>query len=65
MIIKTKPISIEEYNHKMDRIIKKSKNRPMPETLIKLLDEASKWDIKGFKGIRKSRKGIKLRGGDK
>ena len=42
-----KRITKEEYNKKMDKIIKKAKNNPIPDTLIALLDEACKYDIGG------------------
>ena len=42
--IKRKVISINTYNKKMDAIIKKK--FPVAETLIELLEEASKYKIK-------------------
>jgi hypothetical protein len=42
--VKTKPITIEEYNKKMDKILKRCKG-DVAKTLVKLLNEASKYHI--------------------
>ena len=38
-----KRISIDQYNKRMNRLIKKGKS--VSETLIDLLEEASKWEV--------------------
>ena len=43
-VMKRKIVTMDEYNKIMDKIIKKDK--PVDETLIDLLEEAAKYDIK-------------------
>jgi hypothetical protein len=43
MVTKRKKISISKYNKIMEKII--AKGLPVPETLIELLEEASKYDL--------------------
>ena len=45
--MKRKRISMKEYNLKMAQIIKMG--HPVDDTLILLLEEAGKYDIKGVK----------------
>jgi hypothetical protein len=49
-------IKAEEYNKIINEIIKNNNNLPVHETLIKLLEEASKYEIIGFKKIKKKKK---------
>ena len=42
-----KPITISEYNKKIDRVIKKYKGEPIADSLIAMVEEASKWRIVG------------------
>ena len=42
-----KKITIEEYNKRMDKII--NKNLPVHESLMALMDEASKYEIINIK----------------
>ena len=45
-----KEVTIEQYNKKMDKIIKKNKKKPISETLIELIEEAAKYKIVGKNG---------------
>ena len=51
--MKRKPITIEKYNEKMDKIVEKYKPKGIDECLIALLDEASKWIIIESKNKKK------------
>lgn len=52
--IMAKKISMAEYNARMSKIIKMGK--PVVDTLCDMLDEASKYDIKGVKNETNKRK---------
>ena len=45
-----KIVTVEQYNKIMDKIIKKDK--PVDETLIDLLEEAAKYNIKESKRVK-------------
>jgi hypothetical protein len=45
MKFKQIPITIEEYNKKMDKFTKRFKNKPIEDCLIALLDESCKYHI--------------------
>jgi len=53
MVIKKKKISIKRYNTIMDNIIKMGK--PVSDTLIDLLEEASKYEVKNASNKAKRR----------
>ena len=39
-------VSVDEYNKKMKKVIDSTKHKPVHETLIDLMYEASKYEIK-------------------